>query len=525
MRFLDPACGCGNFLIIAYRELRLLELDILKELYSDYLANRQIELSASDLSRINVDQFYGIEISEFPVRIAETALWMMDHIMNNRLSLEFGQTYTRIPLEASPHIVHGDALELDWTEILPPKECSFVFGNPPFGGAKFQSKDRRAQVRRIAALGKSGGSLDYVTAWFSQSGRFCPWWSRADWFCRDELHCAGGAGGQLWPILFERFKLEISFAHRTFAWGSDARGKAHVHVVILGLDLKERARAKKRLFSYPDINGEPLESQHSVLSPYLFDASGLENPYIIVLEESRPISGLGKMIIGSQPIDRGHYIFNETERDEFLELEPGAAPFMHPYVGAREFLQGKKRWILSLHSAPPNVLAQLPHVRSRMAAVRAYREASKRGSTKKLALTPTLYQVNTIPEAPFLVIPETSSERRDYLPSGWMNPPVIPSNSLKVLVDAKLSDFALLASSMHMAWVRGIAGRLKSDYRYSVGVVYNTFPPPPPTPAHPNSPPWHKLSWMPVLRTLRHPWLTCMTQISCPLAYCAPIKI
>ena len=478
MRFFDPACGCGNFLIIAYRELRLLELDVLKELYSDYLANRQIELSASDLSRINVDQFYGIEISEFPVRIAETALWMMDHIMNNRLSLEFGQTYTRIPLEASPHIVHGDALELDWTEVLPAEDCSFVFGNPPFGGSKFQSKSQRAQVRRIAALGKSGGSLDYVTAWFIKAGEYVRNGAGKIGFVATNSITQGEQVGQLWPILLERHKLEISFAHRTFAWGSDARGKAHVHVVILGLDLEERTQAKKRLFSYPNISSEPLESQHSILSPYLFDASKLENPYITIREESHPINGLKQMIIGSKPIDGGYYIFDEVARANFLELEPGAIPFVHPYVGAREFLQGNKRWILALQEAPPNVLAQLPYVRKRMAAVRAYRETSKSSPTQKLALTPTLYHVNVIPKDPFLVIPETSSERRDYLPSGWMNPPVIPSNSLKVLVNAKLSDFALLSSSMHMAWVRAIAGRLKSDYRYSVGVVYNAFPTP-----------------------------------------------
>ena len=479
MRFFDPACGCGNFLIIAYRELRLLELDVLKELYSDYLANRQIELSASDLSRINVDQFYGIEISEFPVRIAETALWMMDHIMNNRLSLEFGQTYTRFPLEASPHIIHEDALELDWTEILHAEDCSFVFGNPPFGGAKYQSKSQREQVRRIATLGKSGGTLDYVTAWFIKAGEYVRSGAGPIGFVATNSIAQGEQVGQLWPILLERYKLEISFAHRTFAWGSDARGKAHVHVVILGLNLKERAREKKRLFSYPDINGEPLESRHPVLSPYLFDASGLENPHIIVREESRPINGLGKMIVGSQPIDWGHYIFNETERNAFLELEPGAAPFMHPYVGAREFLQGNKRWILSLHSAPPNVLAQLPHVRARMAAVRALRQASKRSSTKKLALTPTLYQVNTIPETPFLVFPRVSSERREYMPIGWLEPPTIPSDAVLLLQNATLCGFGLLTSAMHMAWVRAIAGRLKSDYRYSVGVVYNNFPTPP----------------------------------------------
>ena len=480
MSFFDPACGCGNFLIIAYRELRSLEIEVLKEIHSESKAKGQIEVDISSLSLIDVDQFFGIEISEFPVRIAETALWMMDHIMNNHLSLEFGETFTRIPLEASPHILHGDALEIDWSMVLSARECSFVFGNPPFAGAKFQSNDQRAQVHRIAGIGKSGGTLDYVTAWFIKAGEFiCAAGEGRIGFVATNSITQGEQVGQLWPILFERCKVDISFAHRTFAWGSDARGRAHVHVVIIGLDHQERARTKKRLFSYPDIQGEPLESDHLMLSSYLFDASGLTNPHIIAREESRPINGLRQMIIGSQPIDKGYYIFTQEERDGFLEIEPGASPFMRPFVGAREFLQGKRRWILALHDAPPNELARLPHVRKRIAAVRAYRKASKRISTQKLAQTPTLYQVNVIPETLFLAIPETSSERREYIPVGWMEPPVVPSNSLKVLIGASLTDFALLTSAMHMAWLRAVAGRLKSDYRYSVGVVYNTFPVPP----------------------------------------------
>ncbi len=479
MKFLDPACGCGNFLVIAYRELRLLELEVLKELHSsESRENKQLDLLASDLSHVNVDQFYGIEISEFPVRIAETALWMMDHIMNNLLSMEFGQTYTRIPLRASPHIVHGDALELDWSEVLPANECSYVLGNPPFAGAKFQSSFQREQVHRIAGLKRNGGTLDYVTSWYIKAGEYIHDSEARIGFVATNSIIQGEQVAQLWPILFERDQLEIAFAHHTFAWGSDARGKAHVHVVILGLDHRTRARAKKRLFSYPDINGEPLESQHAAISPYLFDASDLGNPQITVREESDPINGLKKMIIGSQPIDGGHYIFDEQGREEFLKMEPGAAPLLHPFVGAREFLQGEERWILALQDVPPNVLAELSHVRKRMAAVRTYREGSKRKSTQNLSQMPKLYQVNTIPKESFLVIPETSSEKREYVPIGWLEPPAIPSNSLKVLADATLIDFALLTSAMHMAWLRAVGGRLESRYRYSIGVVYNTFPVP-----------------------------------------------
>ena len=475
LTFFDPACGCGNFLIIAYRELRILEIEVLKEIHP----GGNIDLAAGELSVIDVDQFHGIEIGEFPARIAETALWMMDHIMNNRLSREFGQIYVRIPLEKSPNIVHGDALEIDWENLLPPEECSFVFGNPPFVGAKFQTEEQRAQVRRIAALGKSGGTLDYVTAWFIKAGKYVQDSNARIGFVATNSITQGEQVAQLWPILFGRCKLEIAFAHRTFAWGSDARGKAHVHVVILGLDRREDARKEKRLFNYPDINGEPEESSHTALSPYLFDASGLSDPHMVVREEGSPTNGMRRLTIGSKPIDDGHYIFDEEERAVFLEAEPKAEPFLRPFIGAREYLQGGMRWILALHDAQPDKLAMLPRVRKRMAAVRAYRQASKSTSTRKLAETPTLYHVNVIPTAPFLVIPEVSSERREYAPIGWLEPPTIPSNLVRILINASLTDFALLTSAMHMAWLRHIGGRLKSDYRYSIGLVYNTFPVPP----------------------------------------------
>ena len=479
MMLFDPACGCGNFLIIAYRELRLLEIEVLREIRLATGPDKEQELDVGLLSLVDVDQFYGIEIGEFPVRIAETAMWMMDHIMNNRLSLEFGQTYARIPLEKSPHIVHADALETDWVDLLPPEDCSFVFGNPPFVGAKFQTAEQRAQVRRIAGLGKTGGTLDYVTAWFIKAGEYVRAGDTRIGFVATNSITQGEQVAQLWPVLFERCKLEIAFAHRTFAWGSDARGKAHVHVVILGLDGRENARPEKRLFSYPDINGEPVEGGHAVLSPYLFDAGSLADPHLTVRKESPPTNGMGKLIIGSKPIDGGHYIFDADERATFLEAEPDAAPFLRPFVGAREYLQGGQRWILALHNAPPDTLARLPHVRKRIAAVRAGREASKSTPTRKLAETPTLYHVNVLPTSPYLVVPKVSSERREYVPVGWLEPPTIPSDLVFVLQDATLEDFSLLTSAMHRAWLRHIGGRLESRYRYSIGLVYNTFPTPP----------------------------------------------
>ena len=487
LSFFDPACGCGNFLVIAYRELRRMELQVIREILEyerDEEGTIAARLDVGSLSRLDVDRFYGIELGEFPARIAEVALWMMDHLMNNELSLEFGQSYARIPLKRSPHIRCGDALEMDWEDLLPARECSFVFGNPPFGGSKFQSAEQRAQVRRIAALGGSGGSLDYVAAWFIRAGEYIgrsgPPGKRARiGFVATNSITQGEQVAQLWPILFGRSGLEIAFAHRTFAWGSDARGMAHVHVVILGLDDREGVPAARRLFSYDDPKGDPHESAHAALSPYLFDAGGLADPHLTVREESRPINGMPQLITGTQPLEDGHLTFSTQERVAFTEREPDAAPYFRPFPGAREFIRGLERWILHTADIRPDVLRKLPETRARLHKVRAFRARSKRQTTLRLADFPTAYGVTVLPDAPFLIVPQVSSERREYVPIGWLEPPVVPSEKLRLLPEASLADFALLTSAMHMAWMRTVTGRMKSDYMYSVGVVYNTFPLPP----------------------------------------------
>jgi hypothetical protein len=476
LRFFDPACGCGNFLIISYRELRILEISLLKEILAEQLRSGQRHIDVATLSRINVDQFYGIEIGEFPVRIAEVALWMMDHIMNNRLSLEFGDSYARIPLRTSPHIHNRDALEIDWESVLPAKDCSYVLGNPPFGGAKYQSEVQRAQVRSIARLGGSGGTLDYVTAWFITAGNYIQASGAKIGFVATNSITQGEQVAQLWPVLFDRCGLEISFAHRTFAWGSDARGMAHVHVVILGLTRRSDELPTKRLFSYPDIRGNPVESLHTALSPYLFDASNLTDRHLVVSERSTPLCDVPPLVIGSKPIDNGEYIFDEEAREALLREEPRAEKFLRPFVGATEFLHDGRRWILVLDGVPPSELRSMPAVMRRIAAVRRFRLESKSEGTRDLAATPTRFHVTVIPKSPFLVIPEASSEKREYIPVAWLNPPNVPSNLVRVMLDAKLWHFGIVTSRMHMAWMRYIGGRLKSDYRYSVGVVYNTFP-------------------------------------------------
>jgi len=476
LTFFDPACGCGNFLIIAYRELRLLEIDILKAKHG----KRQLELDAAILSKIDVDQFYGIELEEFPARIAETAMWMMDHIMNNELSLAFGQNFARIPLDKAANIVHGDALEIEWESVLPAEQCDYVFGNPPFIGQSYQSKEQRIQMARIidAPNGKAG-SLDYVGAWFIKAGSYVNEGGTNPphiAFVSTNSITQGEMVAQLWPILFQRYHLEISFAHRTFEWGSDARGKAHVHCVIVGLSHTVNQPEWKRLFSYEHVKGEPEETQFRYLSPYLFDASNLKDRHSVIADLAKPLTPRARMRRGVQSTDGGHLIFRGDEYGEFIKIEPKGKKYLSPYIGATEFINGKKRWILDLRNMSPTELREMPEVQQRIKAVSSFRRKSKKEATRKLANYPSQLEGKFFPESAFLVIPQVSSERRLYVPFGWLEPPVIPSDKLRFIQNSELYMLSVLISSMHMGWMRTVTGRMKSDYMYSVGVVYNTFP-------------------------------------------------
>ena len=477
LKFFDPACGCGNFLIIAYRELRELEIEVLQELYPAQDNGRQQDIDTAGLSCVNVDQFHGIEIGAFPVRIAETALWMMDHLMNNKISMAFGSPYVRIPLETSPTIRLCDALEIDWNEVLPAKECSYVFGNPPFSGAKMQSPKQRTQVQHIANKGKNRGTLDYVAAWFIRAGEYVQNGDARIAFVATNSIVQGEQVAQLWPTLYERLGLEISFAHQTFAWGSDAQGKAHVHVIIVGLYKADIMHKRKLLYTYENVTGDPLESKPKVITPYLLDGDPLSNPQICVRLENMPINGMPEMIIGSKPIDASHYILDAAERKELLNACPEARKYIRPYIGAKEFLNGAKRWILRVHEAPYHVQNNSA-IRKRIEAVKRFRLKSKAASTRAIAYTPTLYHVNVIPKSSFLAVPVTSASRRNFIPIGWISPPTIPSDSIRLIEKADKHMFALLTSSMHMTWMRNVCGRLETRYRYSIGLVYNTFPVP-----------------------------------------------
>lgn len=476
MTFLDPACGCGNFLVIAYREIRNLELECLKELYRDQV------IDAALLSRVTPDQFYGIEYEEFPAMIAEVALWMTDHIANNAINEAFRLNYARIPLTGGATIRHGDALEVDWNEVLPAEKCSFVMGNPPFVGAKFQTAEQRAQVRRIAALGGSGGTLDYVSAWLLKAGQYLQANKRIRIaFVATNSITQGEQVAQLWPLLFDRYGLEIAFAHRTFNWFSEARGKAHVHVVIVGLTHRNFEPEEKRLFSYPDIKRDPVESRHGALTAYLFDAKGADR-HLVAAREPRPINGARRLITGTQPIDGDHLKFDAIGRGRLLETTPDAKAFLKPYIGAKEFIRNEPKWILVLETASPAQVRSMPEVVRRLNSVREFRRNSSRLASNQIAELPTQFGIDVQPTAPFLAMPQVSSERREYAPIGWLEPPVVPSEKLRVLTDATLWEFGVLTSSQHMAWMRAITGRMKSDYMYSVGVVYNTFPWPEATP-------------------------------------------
>ena len=479
LTFFDPACGCGNFLVIAYREIRALELAALRAQYGDQ------QIDAALLARVTVDQFYGIEYEEFPARIAEVAMWMMDHIANNAINEAFRLNYARIPLKDSAHILHGDALEADWSALLSPEKCSYIMGNPPFVGFVWRSSVQQEQFTRlVSAYGANSNRLDYVAAWFIKAGQYCQANHRVRIaFVATNSICQGEQVAQLWPLLFDRFGLEIAFAHRTFSWGSEARGKAHVHVVIIGLAHRDHEPIEKRLFSYPDIKGDPVESRHVALTAYLFDANAVANRHLIVNRESASLCKQPRICVGTKPVDSGHYIFDATERAAFLTAEPGAAKAMRLFLGGYEFINNEGRWILHVADLSPSELRSMPGVKDRIAAVRQFRETTAGKLAKSLASQPAAYHVTVVPDASFLVIPEVSSERREYVPVGWIDPPAIPSNKLLVMEHATQWHFAIITSRAHIAWLAHVGGRLKSDYSYSPGLVYNTFPWPDATPA------------------------------------------
>ena len=458
LRFFDPACGCGNFLIVAYRELRVLELEILKMLFSG-----QRVLDIHSQLKVSVAQFAGIEIEDFPCQIARVGMWLMDHLMNLKAAEEFGTYYARLPLTESANIVHGNALEMDWNDVVPKNELSYIFGNPPFLGARMMGKEQKAELLDIFSGEKNAGNLDYVCCWYKKA---------ADMMRDTQIRAAlvstnsitqGEQAALLWRSLFAH-GVHIDFARRTFRWDNEARGKAHVHCVIVGFSLAENPRPRM-IF-----DGDECHEAKNI-NPYLLDA-----PDIFVESRSKPLCDAPEIGIGNQPIDGGNYLFTAEEKAAFLELEPTAAAWFRPWYGSQEFIAQKPRFCLWLGDCPPQELKKMPHCLKRVEAVRKLRLESKSPSTVKLAATPTRFHVENMPKGNFIVVPEVSSERRFYVPMGFMSPENLCSNLVKLIPDATLYHFGVLTSSVHMAWMRAVAGRLKSDYRYSKDIVYNNFP-------------------------------------------------
>jgi hypothetical protein len=478
--FFDPACGCGNFLSVAYREVRQLELDVLRKLKQLGDVGSQFDL----VPNVSLSQFYGIERRDYSIRIAEAALWITDHLANVQFSNEIGIEFFRIPLDEGPRLAVGDALSFNWREFLPSNRQVVIFSNPPYKGAKLQSDVEREQIRSLARLGGSGGTLDYSCGWIVKAAELAGEGAKVGFVIVNSV-LQGEQVGQLWPIVSERYGLCLRFAHQSFKWLADTPGDANVQVVVLGFK-SSLLGGDCFLYRYPTAISPPSRVECPSISPYLIDGRDLTQPNIVVRETSRPISIRPAIRTGTKPIDGGYYILDEVERVDLLRREPDAAEFVRPFIGGDEFLAGTRRYILVLESITPRQLNTLPIVRSLVQSVRQYRAgqiAAKngRGSLQRptepaLVLDPFRFHIRSIPERPFLVIPEVSSERREYVPIGWLDPPAIPSNLVKFIGNATLTLFALLTSAMHMAWLRTVGGRLEGRYRYSKGLVYNTFP-------------------------------------------------
>jgi hypothetical protein len=473
LEFFDPACGCGNFLVITYRELRAMEQELLEQVYD---VNSPLLLEVEALSVVRLAQFHGIELDEFAAHIAEVAMWMTEHLANIELGRVYGKVFADIPLTDSARIAHGDALEIEWEDVLPHERCFAVMGNPPFVGAKFQSAPQRTQVRDLARLGGSGGTLDFVAAWFIKAGAYVAGGPTRIAFVATNSITQGEQVAQLWPILFERYGLEIGFAHRTFAWGSDARGKAHVHVVIVGLTHRDHEPAEKRLFSYDSINGEPDETRHAALTGYLFDGGTVSNPHLVVEETTRSLSPRPRISFGSMPNDGGTLILSAAERKEIIDQTPEMAPYVRRLLGAKDSIEGAVRYCLWLVDAPPALINANALVSKRVRANRAYRQASNREATRKLADYPALFGEIRHADENFVLVPRHSGERRNYLPFDFFTGDNIAHDSCLFMPGASKFDFGIVTSVMHMSWLSYMGGRLKSDYRYSIGLVYNTFP-------------------------------------------------
>lgn len=465
MKFLDPACGCGNFLVLGYRELRRLEMDVIEASHGEDVAEADLRSEC----RLDVRQFHGIEIEEWPVRIAEVALWLMDHQMNQEVFHRFGGTRPSTPLRSTPTIRLGNALRIDWNEVLPAGECAYVLGNPPFVGKKARNADQVADMELIFGSTKGAGVLDYVCCWYAKAAAYIRGTQARAAFVSTNSITQGEQAGVLWPRLFGEYNLNIHFAHRTFAWESEARGKAHVHVVIIGFG--QTPAAQKRISDYETDPIHPTVVSVSNISPYL-----VEGPDAVLRNREEPLCSVPEMQFGSMPNDDGNLLLTEAEKLAICAADKRISRYVRPFLSAREYLHGVPRWCLWLVDARPTELAQIRELHNRVLWVKQYRERSVREVTRELAKYPSAFGEIRQPKTKYILVPRHSSENRRYIPLSYFTPHYIVGDSCLFVPKASLFHFGVLSSAMHMAWVRQICGRIKSDFRYSNKLVYNNFP-------------------------------------------------
>lgn len=479
LRFLDPACGCGNFLITAYRELRLLELAIVEKLLKG-----QMVTNINQYFLVDLDQFYGIELGEFPSQIAGVAMFLIDHQCNMMVSDRFGEYIPLIPLQKSAVIVNENALRLDWQSIVKPLEGEvepprfhYILGNPPFVGKQYQTNDQKEDMNFVFHNVPGSGVLDFVAAWYIKAAQYMKLYqpkasmlpkSKAAFVSTNSI-TQGEQVGILWGELFNSYKIKIHFSHRTFRWSNEAKGVAAVHCVIIGFSNYDIL--KKRIFSYATLDAVPEGEEVTNINPYLVQAND-----VYLVSRSKPICKVPDIIFGSMPNDNGHLLLTEFEKDELIKHEPPAEKYIRKFCGAEEMINNIPRYCLWLLDANPNEFKMMPLVRERINKVRQTRLQSKRSSTIRLAETPALFGEIRQPQGSYLAIPEVSSERRKYIPIAYMNSEVIASNRLKIIPNATYYHFGIITSLMHMVWMRFVCGRMKSDYTYSNKIVYNNYP-------------------------------------------------
>ncbi|MBQ2760815.1 MAG: class I SAM-dependent DNA methyltransferase [Mailhella sp.] len=456
LKFLDPACGCGNFLIIAYRELRNLEYEILRMKKK----SNQLLIDPTLLLKVNVGQFYGIEIEDFPCQVAQVSMWLVDHLMNMRMKEEFGLPYIRLPLSQSAKIVQGNALTMNWDVVVPASELSYILGNPPFLGF---SEMKSSQKEDVAALFGDQKNVDYVSCWYKKSLQYIKNYKIDCAFVSTNSICQGEMVHALWPKLFAE-NISLNFAYRTFKWSNEAKGKAAVHCIILGFS--NYVKEVKKIY------GEKCKVVENI-SPYLIDHKDT-----IVYAQRKPFGkDTPKMIYGNKPADGGNLIIEEKDYDDFIAKEPDAIKWIRRYVGASEFLHNKKRYCLWLKNISPAELKKMPLVMKRVKACKETRENSIAEGIRKFAETPTLFaQCTQVEGEKYIIVPRHSSESRKYIPIDYVEPEVIASDAVFTIPNASLYHFGILTSCVHNIWMRITCGRIKSDFRYSKEMVYNAFP-------------------------------------------------